>query len=181
MNKLISIFAIAFALVVMTSCGGGSRTHTENGELINTTSTAINDTKRTNSIVGTYSITGPLDREALIVTINEDKTVQMKYESSDYIFYGNWDSLAGADNSAWCHFKNDNYTTPTRSYDDFDATRRMWTFVIMDGYCYADYDAAKSKNPRQRNEAKKIDGASMSKSRQSEEQVEVACEPAAAP
>lgn len=41
MNKLIATIVIAIITVAITSCGGGSRTHTENGELINTTSTAI--------------------------------------------------------------------------------------------------------------------------------------------
>lgn len=150
----------------MASCGGRSTSESygmqdDSTDYYSDTVSQKTINKTEPSIIGTYSVKGPRNKEALIVKINDDNTVQMKYESSDHIFYGNWQKLSDNENSAWCHFKNDNYTTPTRRYEDFDATSRMWTFVIMDGYCYADYDAAKSKNPEQRIEAIRVDNSAM--------------------
>lgn len=110
------------------------------------------------SLVGTYQIDdghlGPI-----ILTVNEDETATMRYKGDDVIWYGSW-------------YKNNNMECANFHFDGEEiyvgrpnvvpqlyiggTSKFLRDFVLVDGYLYTSFSAARAKNPNERLKFQKV-------------------------
>ena len=108
--------------------------------------------------VGTYQIDdghlGPI-----ILTVNEDETATMRYKGDDVIWYGSW-------------YKNNNMECANFHFDGEEiyvgrpnvvpqlyiggTSKFLRDFVLVDGYLYTSFSAARAKNPNERLKFQKV-------------------------
>lgn len=164
--------------LVVASCGGGSNSsekiaqledsiarmqtrldnqginNSDNHETNNDNFNAFNGNESatettTNDIVGVYKVIDKLGR-VWIFTLNSDESATVSVEGSDAVGYGSWDD-GHYDNGIWFDFEEEPRIIFPNMKEGFSGHGDM-----NSGYLYRSVNAAKSKDPHQRLEMKKI-------------------------
>lgn len=154
------------AVVMQKIIGGGYEGLLNLSTVENKDSNVANDsyssTIDTPQVCGVYVVDDGRG-SVLYITAKADGTAQMchkdYYGKDNGQFYGTWTYFDGRNNAASFSFEDDHYTSPNLGFNfDFDNPKTSTAnIVIADGYCYYDYQAAKSKNADLRITANKIE------------------------
>lgn len=172
MKKLTYLFVACMVSLVVASCGGGSNSSEAdriaqledsiarmNKQLNNAVpSDGVNAESNSNvssvnasenDVVGTYEVKDHLD-QVWIFTLNADESATVTKKGGDAVGYGSW-SDDRYDNGIWFDFEEEPRIVFPNMQEGFFGHGDM-----NSGYLYRTVNAAKSKDPHQRLEMKKI-------------------------